>query len=115
MVLLQVEYAQTSFTSRLVRLHNISGEARIKQSFVFAAVRPLSSKLLQVSVWVTHHKTRVGHQIGKLTEDIVDLLRQSQRAEMEKQACLISHYIGIFLIPCAQFGDYFPVLVHLAA
>ena len=84
----QVEYAQTSFTSRLVRLHNISGEARIKQSFVFAAVRPLTSKLLQVSVWVTHNKTRVGHQVGKLTEDIIDLLRQSQRAEMEKQACI---------------------------
>ena len=53
---MQLEYAGQSYTSKLVRLHNLSGEAHVRQDFVFAAVRPLTSRPLQLSVWVTHHK-----------------------------------------------------------
>ena len=35
------------------------------QDFVFAAVRPLAPRKVQISVWVTHNKIRKGHLAGR--------------------------------------------------
>ncbi|GAX84935.1 hypothetical protein CEUSTIGMA_g12356.t1, partial [Chlamydomonas eustigma] len=85
-VYLKLEYAHQMYTSRLVRLHHATGEAHVRQDFVFATVRPIDSRPLEISVWITHDKTRRGRLSGRLTEDIIHLLTQSQAAEANRQA-----------------------------
>ena len=44
----------------MVRLHHSSGQARFRQDFVFATVRPMQRRPLKMNVYITHHKNRPG-------------------------------------------------------
>ena len=51
-----MQYAQQTYTSRMVRLDTASGVAKIQQDFVFADVRPLANRPLGIAVYVTKDK-----------------------------------------------------------
>ncbi|GAX78972.1 hypothetical protein CEUSTIGMA_g6412.t1 [Chlamydomonas eustigma] len=87
-VYMRMAYAQQVYVSRLVRLHQAKGEARFKQDFVFAAVRPLVNRPLEISVYLTHNKRKPGHRVTRLSEDVTEMLWRCQRAEETRAAWL---------------------------